>query len=110
MSRWWRRGGLCRRLLITAARCAESPESVHILTDNGMLVRSPNRKLSARHSSGAALLEQLLKVSHHKAADSEERVHKACLPHSHYTLLRQPASSSAESTQCEKRQLLKLKR
>lgn len=36
--------GLRRRLLITAARCAESPEPMHILTDNGMLVRSPNRK------------------------------------------------------------------
>lgn len=37
------RGGY-RRLLITAARCAESPEPMYILTDNGMLVRSPNRK------------------------------------------------------------------
>lgn len=37
-------GAVYRRLLITAARCAESPEPVHILTDNGMLVRSPDRK------------------------------------------------------------------
>lgn len=38
----WGRG--YGRLLITAARCAESPEHMHILTDNGMLVRSLNRK------------------------------------------------------------------
>lgn len=36
--------GVCRGLLITAARCVESPEPVHILTDNGMLVRSTDRK------------------------------------------------------------------
>lgn len=32
-------------LLITAARCAESPEPMYILTDNGMLVRSPQQEV-----------------------------------------------------------------